>query len=35
MQLGLDKGGTAGYLGLGFTYRFNTPLGRAPFVQLE
>lgn len=34
-QLGLDQGGAAGYLGLGFTYRFNTPFGRAPFVTLE
>jgi hypothetical protein len=34
-ELGLDKGGAMGYLGLGYTYRFNTPLGRAPFVILE
>jgi hypothetical protein len=32
---GLDKGGAAGYLGLGYTYRFNTPFGQAPFVSLE
>jgi hypothetical protein len=35
MDLGLDKGGTAGYLGAGFTYRFDTPFGSAPFVTLE
>ena len=33
--LGLDTGGAAGYVGLGYTYRFNTPFGRAPFVTLE
>jgi hypothetical protein len=32
---GLDKGGAAGYLGFGYTYRFNTPFGSAPFVTLE
>jgi hypothetical protein len=32
---GLDTAGGAGYLGLGYTYRFNTPLGSAPFVILE
>jgi hypothetical protein len=32
---GLDKGGVSGYLGLGYTYRFNTPFGSAPFVTLE
>ncbi len=32
---GLDKGGAAGYLALGYTYRFNTPFGQAPFVSLE
>ncbi len=32
---GLDTGGGAGYLGLGYTYRFNTPFGSAPFVSLE
>jgi hypothetical protein len=31
----LDKGGAAGYLGFGYTYRFNTPLGGVPFVVLE
>ncbi|MDB4957672.1 MAG: hypothetical protein JWO36_5241 [Myxococcales bacterium] len=35
MDLGLDKGGPAGYFGVGFTYRFNTPFGQAPFVTLE
>ena len=34
-EAGLDKGGAAGYLGLGYTYRFNTPLGSSPFVTLE
>ncbi len=34
-QVGLDKGGAAGYLGIGYTYRFNTPLGSSPFVTLE
>jgi hypothetical protein len=34
-QIGLDKGGAAGYLGLGFTYRFSTPFGSSPFVTLE
>ena len=31
----LDTGGAAGYGGLGYTYRFDTPFGSAPFVQLE
>ena len=34
-EAGLDQGGAAGYLGLGYTYRFNTPLGAVPFVVLE
>jgi hypothetical protein len=34
-DVGLDKGGAVGYLGLGYTYRFNTPLGSSPFVILE
>jgi hypothetical protein len=34
-EWGLDKGGVIGYLGLGYTYRFNTPLGSMPFVTLE
>jgi len=33
--VGLDKGGIAGYVGFGYTYRFNTPLGGVPFVVLE
>ena len=32
---GLDTGGAAAYLGLGYTYRFDTPFGSAPFVMLE
>jgi len=32
---GLDKGGADGYVGLGYTYRFNTPIGSSPFVTLE
>jgi hypothetical protein len=35
MAYGLDTGGAAGYLGLGYTYRFDTPFGSAPFVMLE
>jgi hypothetical protein len=34
-EWGLDKGGAVGYLSIGYTYRFNTPLGRSPFVTLE
>jgi hypothetical protein len=34
-EAGLDKGGVIGYFGLGYTYRFNTPLGSSPFVTLE
>lgn len=34
-DVGLDKGGAAGYLSIGYTYRFNTPLGSSPFVTLE
>jgi tetratricopeptide (TPR) repeat protein len=34
-QAGLDKGGAAAYVGFGYTYRFNTPLGSSPFVTLE
>jgi len=34
-DLGLDKGGAVAYFGLGYTYRFNTPLGSSPFVTLE
>jgi hypothetical protein len=32
---GLDKGGAVGYLSIGYTYRFNTPLGSSPFVTLQ
>jgi len=32
---GLDKGGAAGYVSIGYTYRFNTPIGSSPFVTLE
>ena len=35
MEVGLDKGGGAGYLSIGYTYRFNTPLGSSPFVTLQ
>jgi hypothetical protein len=34
-DFGLDTGGAVGYGGLGYTYRFDTPFGSAPFVQLE
>ena len=34
-QIELDTGGAAGYISLGYTYRFNTPLGSSPFVTLE
>ncbi|MBS1122032.1 MAG: hypothetical protein H6Q90_4260 [Deltaproteobacteria bacterium] len=34
-EVGLDKGGAVGYFGVGYTYRFNTPLGSSPFVTLE
>ena len=33
--VGLNKGGAVGYFGLGYTYRFNTPLGSSPFIMLE
>jgi hypothetical protein len=33
--VGLDQAGAIGYLGIGYTYRFNTPLGVAPFITLE
>ncbi|HEY4243612.1 MAG TPA: hypothetical protein VGM88_27555 [Kofleriaceae bacterium] len=32
---GLDKGGVMAYFGLGYTYRFNTPIGATAFVTLE
>jgi len=34
-EIGLDKGGATGYVGIGYTYRFNTPLGSTPFIVLE
>jgi len=34
-EVGLDKGGAAAYFGVGYTYRFRTPLGSAPFITLE
>jgi len=34
-EVGLDKGGAAAYFGIGYTYRFRTPLGSAPFITLE
>lgn len=33
--IGLDAGGALGYFGIGYTYRFNTPLGSSPFIILE
>lgn len=33
--MGLDEAGAAGYLSIGYTYRFNTPLGSSPFVTLQ
>jgi hypothetical protein len=34
-ELGLDVGGAFGYVGVGYTYRFNTPIGSRPFITLE
>jgi hypothetical protein len=34
-SFGLDAGGAVGYGGFGYTYRFDTPFGSAPFVSLE
>ncbi len=34
-QVGLDEAGAAAYIGLGYTYRFRTPLGSAPFITLQ
>ena len=34
-DVGLDKGGAAAYVSVGYTYRFSTPLGSSPFVTLE
>jgi hypothetical protein len=33
--VGLDRGGAAFYVGAGYTYRFKTPFGSAPLVNLE
>lgn len=33
--VGLDKGGAAAYIAVGYTYRFRTPLGRAPLVTFD
>ncbi len=35
MDVALDEGGVSAYLSAGYTYRFNTPFGRAAFVTLE
>jgi hypothetical protein len=35
MAAGLDAGGGYGYVGVGYTHRFSTPLGSSPFVTLE
>lgn len=32
---GLDQAGTTVYFGLGYTHRFDTPFGQAPFITLE
>jgi hypothetical protein len=34
-EVGLDRAGAVGYFGIGYTYRFNTPLGSSPFITLE
>jgi hypothetical protein len=34
-EVGLDKGGALGYFAIGYTRRFNTPLGGRPFITLE
>jgi hypothetical protein len=33
--IGLDAGGAAGYLSIGYKFRFDTPLGAGPFITLE
>ena len=35
VDFGLDKGSSAFYFGLGYTHRFDTPFGQAPFITLE
>jgi hypothetical protein len=32
---GLDEPSTAVYFGVGYTYRFNTPLGQSPFITFD
>jgi hypothetical protein len=32
---GLDEASTAVYFGVGYTYRFNTPLGQSPFITFD
>jgi hypothetical protein len=32
---GLDKSSANGYFGIGYTHRFNTPLGSSPFFTLQ
>jgi hypothetical protein len=34
-ERGLDTWGATGYLGIGYTYRFNTPIGATPLIILE
>jgi hypothetical protein len=34
-DFGLDKGSSAFYFGVGYTHRFDTPFGQAPFITLE
>jgi hypothetical protein len=34
-EAGLDVGGALAYVGIGYTYRFNTPIGSRPFIILE
>jgi hypothetical protein len=34
-DLGLDKSSANGYFGVGYTHRFNTPLGSSPFFTLQ
>jgi hypothetical protein len=33
-EAGLDKGGFAGYLTIGYTHRFNTPVGNSPLFHM-
>jgi hypothetical protein len=34
-RFGLDEPSVAVYLGFGYTYRFNTPLGQSPFITFD